>query len=88
MGDLDFFVPKTDPHYQQKSPDFEKIVFSTYPEIELIKNQLLDNNARFASLSGSGSTVFGFFNDEADSLSAELLLSKSNKTRITRPLSR
>lgn len=68
--------------------DFEKIVFSTYPEIELIKNQLLDNNARFASLSGSGSTVFGFFNDEADALSAELLLSKSNKTRITRPLSR
>ena len=67
--------------------DFEKIVFSTYPEIELIKNQLLDNNARFASLSGSGSTVFGFFNDEADAISAELLFSKSFKTIITQSLS-
>ena len=74
--------------FQLFENDFEKIVFSTYPEIGLIKSKLLKNNARFASLSGSGSTVFGFFNDEADALSAELLLSKSNKTRITRPLSR
>ena len=81
-------IERSEIPFQFFENDFEKIVFSTYPEIELIKNQLLDNNARFASLSGSGSTVFGFFNDEAGALSAELLLSKSNKTRITRPLSR
>ncbi|SVC90968.1 uncharacterized protein METZ01_LOCUS343822, partial [marine metagenome] len=63
--------------FQLFENDFEKIVFSTYPEIGLIKNKLLKNNARFASLSGSGSTVFGFFNDEADAISAELLFSKS-----------
>ena len=73
--------------FQLFENDFEKIVFSTYPEIGLIKSKLLDNNAIFASLSGSGSTVFGFFNDEADAISAELLFSKSYKTIITQPLS-
>ena len=72
--------------FQLFENDFEKIVFSTYPEIGLIKNKLLKNNARFASLSGSGSTVFGFFNDEADAISADLLFSKSYKTIITQPL--
>ena len=72
--------------FQLFENDFEKIVFSTYPEIGLIKSKLLENNARFASLSGSGSTVFGFFNDEADAISAELLFSKSYKTIITQPL--
>ncbi len=72
--------------FQLFENDFEKIVFSTYPEIGLIKSKLLDNNASFASLSGSGSTVFGFFNDEADAISAELLFSKSYKTIITQPL--
>ena len=73
--------------FQLFENDFEKIVFSTYPEIGLIKSKLLDNNAIFASLSGSGSTVFGFFNDEADAISAELLFSKFYKTIITQPLS-
>jgi 4-diphosphocytidyl-2-C-methyl-D-erythritol kinase len=73
--------------FQLFENDFEKIVFSTYPEIGLIKSNLLKNNARFASLSGSGSTVFGFFNDEADAISAELLFSKSFKTIITQSLS-
>jgi len=73
--------------FQLFENDFEKIVFSTYPEIGLIKSKLLENNARFASLSGSGSTVFGFFNDEADAISAELLFSKSFKTIITQSLS-
>jgi len=72
--------------FQLFENDFEKIVFSTYPEIGLIKSKLLDNNASFASLSGSGSTVFGFFNDEADAISAELLFSKPYKTIITQPL--
>jgi len=68
--------------------DFEKIVFSTYPEIGLIKDQLLANKARFASLSGSGSAVFGLFDDDADARSAELLFSASNKTMLTRPHTR
>ena len=74
--------------FQLFENDFEKIVFSTYPEIGLIKDQLLANKARFASLSGSGSAVFGLFDDDADARSAELLFSASNKTMLTRALKR
>ncbi len=41
--------------------DFEPSVFSIYPEIEQIKNKLYQGGAIFASLSGSGSSVYGIF---------------------------
>jgi 4-diphosphocytidyl-2-C-methyl-D-erythritol kinase len=41
--------------------DFESYVFEKYPEISIIKKSLYDNGALFASLSGSGSTVYGIF---------------------------
>ena len=41
--------------------DFEELVISTYPEIGEIKNDLLKSGALFASLSGSGSTMFGVY---------------------------
>ena len=43
--------------------DFESLVFRTYPEIGDLKKRLLNAGAGFASLSGSGSTVFGIFED-------------------------
>jgi 4-diphosphocytidyl-2-C-methyl-D-erythritol kinase len=42
--------------------DFETAVFKTYPAIEQIKNKLYEAGAIYASMSGSGSTVFGIFN--------------------------
>ena len=45
--------------------DFEKPVFKKYPEIGAIKKTLYDNGALFASMSGSGSTVYGIFNNTA-----------------------
>lgn len=45
--------------------DFEKPVFQAYPEIELIKKELYANGAIYASLSGSGSTVYGVFAKDA-----------------------
>ena len=51
--------------------DFEELVISAYPEIGKIKNDLLKSGAFFASLSGSGSTVFGVFNDFDKALKAE-----------------
>ena len=43
--------------------DFEKVVFPAYPEIENIKNLLYELGAVFALMTGSGSTVFGVFED-------------------------
>ena len=43
------------------SNDFEKNVFRLHPEIAAIKQTLYDMGAVYASMSGSGSTVFGLF---------------------------
>lgn len=41
--------------------DFEKSVFPIYPQIAELKQLLYDYGAGFASMSGSGSAVFGIF---------------------------
>lgn len=41
--------------------DFELPVFEKYPEIKNIKKELYASGALYASMSGSGSTVFGIF---------------------------
>jgi 4-diphosphocytidyl-2-C-methyl-D-erythritol kinase len=41
--------------------DFEKSVFPKYPQIAELKQLLYDLGASFASMSGSGSAVFGIF---------------------------
>jgi len=46
--------------------DFEKSIFERYPEIENIKKSLYSGGALFASMSGTGSTVYGFFEDIVD----------------------
>jgi 4-diphosphocytidyl-2-C-methyl-D-erythritol kinase len=40
---------------------FEKPVFEKYPEIKAIKDLLISKGALFASMSGSGSSVYGVF---------------------------
>lgn len=49
--------------------DFEIPVVSAYPAIGNIKQALYDAGAAYASMSGSGSTVFGIFLTKPDSLS-------------------
>jgi 4-diphosphocytidyl-2-C-methyl-D-erythritol kinase len=44
--------------------DFEISVFATYPEVERVKNTLLDLGAERAMLSGSGGSVFAVFDKE------------------------
>ena len=41
--------------------DFEKSIFPKYPEIEKLKEKLYELGAVYASMSGSGSAVFGLF---------------------------
>lgn len=42
--------------------DFESSVFKKFPEIAAIKDRLYDLGALYASMSGSGSAVYGIFN--------------------------
>lgn len=48
--------------------DFEASVFSKYPEIAAIKDKLYDMGAVYASMSGSGSSVFGIFEDPVENV--------------------
>ena len=45
------------------SNDFEQSVFALHPEIEAIKQRLYNLGAVYAAMSGSGSAVFGIFQD-------------------------
>ncbi len=46
--------------------DFEKAVFSKHPELEKIKSWLYKVGAVYASMSGSGSAIYGIFPKEPD----------------------
>lgn len=46
--------------------DFEASILKKYPQIENIKNTLYDRGALYASMTGSGSAVFGIFNKELE----------------------
>ena len=48
--------------------DFEGYAFSAYPEIGRIKEKLYHHGAVFASMTGSGATVFGIFDQSPNAL--------------------
>lgn len=56
---------------------FEEMVFRKYPAIGSIKRQMYDSGALFASMSGSGSAVYGFFNDKRTARKAEIELARN-----------
>ena len=51
--------------------DFEQSIFPKYPEIESIKKQMYSSGAYYAAMSGSGSTVFGLFDQKPEGLDWE-----------------
>ena len=48
--------------------DFESPVFKKFPEIGRIKQQLYEKGALYASMSGSGSSVYGIFEKKPDGI--------------------
>lgn len=46
--------------------DFEYSVFQKFPEIAAIKDKLYDLGALYASMSGSGSSVYGIFREQVE----------------------
>jgi 4-diphosphocytidyl-2-C-methyl-D-erythritol kinase len=56
--------------------DFEQVVFPEYPELSDGKRALLRAGANYASLSGSGSTLYGLFASRAAAVQAAARLRK------------
>ncbi len=53
--------------------DLEEVVFPRYPLLKQIKRTLYDMGAFFASMSGSGSTIYGLFQNHTDVVEVEKL---------------
>ena len=66
--------------------DLEPVVIGLYPEVGLMKDQLMDSGAVFAAMSGSGSAVFGIFEQELPALEIyKYLLDLGYNASITPP---
>jgi 4-diphosphocytidyl-2-C-methyl-D-erythritol kinase len=46
--------------------DFERFLFNHYPQLKQIKEQMYEMGALYSSVTGSGSAVYGIFEDKID----------------------
>ncbi len=65
--------------------DFESAVFDYFPVVRQVKSTLLEEGSIFASLSGSGSAVFGLFEKEDDAVAAMNRLPETYRKSLTHP---
>ena len=65
--------------------DFEQVAFQTFPEISRVKEQLNEMGAVFSLMSGSGPSVYGFFEDEKKALAALSSFPKNYQKSLTAP---
>ena len=69
--------------------DFERVVFPEYPELREVKRVLEREGARYASLSGSGSALYGLFaSGEAARAAAERMTAAGHAAVATTTLTR
>lgn len=67
QSDIDYeHLPPIDVWKDVLVNDFEQSLFPKYPILSSIKQNLYENGAMYASLSGSGATVYGIFEKELD----------------------
>jgi 4-diphosphocytidyl-2-C-methyl-D-erythritol kinase len=68
--------------------DFEGVVFAKWPELALLKRQLIRAGAETASLTGSGSAVYGIFRSARQLVRASKIIPEGWLSFRTRTLSR
>jgi len=66
--------------------DFEEVVFREFPELYEVKRKLYHSGAFFASMSGSGSTIFGLFKEYFEAEAVVGIFPKSVQTFFTQPI--
>jgi len=68
--------------------DFEEVVFKRHPLLLTIKEKLYEKGAFYASLSGSGSSVYGLFNqsDKAEEAVEFFSIEQRMKSFLCRPM--
>ena len=64
--------------------DFEDYVFNKFNRIKKIKESLYNNGALFSSLTGSGSSVYGFFDNNFNLKNSSLKNDLAIETTILR----
>ena len=58
--------------------DFEESLFPQHPELAQLKEQIYESGAVYASMSGSGSAMYGIFSDEAKARAAQDAFNSTN----------
>jgi 4-diphosphocytidyl-2-C-methyl-D-erythritol kinase len=86
FADLNYKVKE----FYQQSPggqnDLEPWVLQQYPALARIKQQLLEQKAWGACMTGSGSAVFGLFDRWEDAEQAQRALQSEHATHLARPV--
>lgn len=62
--------------------DFETVILPHYPKIAETKQILMNNNADFSLMSGSGSSVFGLFSVQEQALQAQQVLQENGISSV------
>lgn len=71
LGDLERIIGRSPSAWKERlHNDFEDSVFKTHPELAELKEKLYQNGALYASMTGSGSTLYGIFSSSPTSMRA------------------